>query len=239
VRPTEVGCAAAHPGPPPAIQKSTFSIYRLFDLGQEIDLDTAHSCIAEYTAGQRAAARAREASSIQVARQPIRAKLGPALLQVGERTESGLMRDTIYDLGVVALAIEVVLPRPLTEERWPTSSSIPPSCVQFTSALDLLEAKLLPADADPLSTGVFALWSSHLAVPLVGLDRVIGLIFVGQAAADTYTEGDLSMLSLVAAMLAAYLAAIREQSRGSQPRRPLADSRSPVRYRGSRASEFT
>src|SRR5439155_516665 len=48
--------------------------------------------------------------------------------------------------------------------------------------------------------------------PLVGLDQVIGLLFVGQASVDGYTESDLSLMSLVAAQLAAYLTALHEQS---------------------------
>jgi PAS domain S-box-containing protein len=52
-------------------------------------------------------------------------------------------------------------------------------------------------------------WSSYLGLPLVGSDRVIGLLFIGSNEADAYDEQDLSLLSVVAAQLAAYLTSIR------------------------------
>ena len=151
--------AAASAAELPAIQSGSFSVYRLFDLGEEIDLDTAHSYLAEYTAGERAPARAHEASSIQVAKQPIRAKLGPAVLQVGDRTESGLMRGTIYDLGVVALAIEVVLPQPTdwgtVADLFKSAPELPePISAQFMTAVDLLEHKLRPAVVRPRRSAI-------------------------------------------------------------------------------------
>jgi GAF domain-containing protein len=55
-------------------------------------------------------------------------------------------------------------------------------------------------------------WDSHLAVPLVGLDEVIGLLFIAQTGRSRYTAADLSMVALVAARLASYLTALREQT---------------------------
>ncbi len=48
----------------------------------------------------------------------------------------------------------------------------------------------------------------HLAVPLVGLDQVIGLLFVSSPVGD-YTEVHLRALSVVAASLAAFLMTVR------------------------------
>jgi len=58
--------------------------------------------------------------------------------------------------------------------------------------------------------GAFApLWasSSHLAVPLVGIDRVLGVLFV--RGTEIYTDNHLRLLSVVAAQIAAYLTACR------------------------------
>ena len=74
------------------------------------------------------------------------------------------------------------------------------------------EDRYVPRHGDAPATRALMPWKSHLAVPLVGLDQVIGLLFVGQVGVDKYTESDLSLVSLVAAQLAAYLTAIREQS---------------------------
>jgi signal transduction histidine kinase len=56
-----------------------------------------------------------------------------------------------------------------------------------------------------------AIWasSSHLAVPLVGLDRVMGVLFVRHRPDDTYTDDHLRLLSVVAGQIAAYLTACR------------------------------
>jgi signal transduction histidine kinase/ActR/RegA family two-component response regulator len=51
-------------------------------------------------------------------------------------------------------------------------------------------------------------YRSHLAVPVVGLE-VIGVLFVGRAVPDGYHEEDLTLLSVVASQLGAYLTALR------------------------------
>jgi signal transduction histidine kinase/CheY-like chemotaxis protein len=61
--------------------------------------------------------------------------------------------------------------------------------------------------ADPATAAVLAserVPEAHLGVPLVGLDQVMGLLFV-RSSAVTYTENHLRSLSVVAAKLAAYL----------------------------------
>ncbi|MGD0115904.1 MAG: ATP-binding protein [Dehalococcoidia bacterium] len=51
-------------------------------------------------------------------------------------------------------------------------------------------------------------WASYLGLPLVGNDRVTGLLFVGANKPDAYGEQDLSVLSVVASQIAAYLTAL-------------------------------
>jgi signal transduction histidine kinase len=60
------------------------------------------------------------------------------------------------------------------------------------------------------------LWASasHLAVPLVGLDRVLGVLFV--RGTDVYTDDHLRLLSVVAAQIAAYLTACRLREQEAQ-----------------------
>ena len=57
--------------------------------------------------------------------------------------------------------------------------------------------------------------ASHLAVPLVGLDRVLGVLFVSQGGA-AYTDDDLRLLSVVASQIAAYLTACRLHEQEAQ-----------------------
>jgi signal transduction histidine kinase len=51
----------------------------------------------------------------------------------------------------------------------------------------------------------------HLAVPLVGLDEVIGILLV-QSAGELYTEEDLRALSVVASKIAAYFTTLRARA---------------------------
>jgi len=55
--------------------------------------------------------------------------------------------------------------------------------------------------------------ASHLAVLLVGLDRVLGVLFVSHPETDAYSDDDLRLLSIVGSQIAAYLTAcqLREQ----------------------------
>ena len=57
--------------------------------------------------------------------------------------------------------------------------------------------------------------ASHLAVPLVGLDRVLGVLFVSHPDIDAYADDDLRLLSIVGSQIAAYLTAcqLHEQDR--------------------------
>jgi CheY-like chemotaxis protein len=63
----------------------------------------------------------------------------------------------------------------------------------------------------------------HLAVPLVGLDEVIGLLFV-RSSAGGYTEAHLCALSVVAAELAAYVTMLRGRAELTALARELDES---------------
>jgi signal transduction histidine kinase len=54
---------------------------------------------------------------------------------------------------------------------------------------------------------------AHLAVPVVGLDRVLGVLFVRYGGGGAYTDDHLRLLSVIASQIAAYLTAchLREQ----------------------------
>jgi signal transduction histidine kinase len=50
---------------------------------------------------------------------------------------------------------------------------------------------------------------SHLVVPIVGLDRVLGVLFVRDGKPNAFTNNHLQLLSVVASQIAAYLTACR------------------------------
>jgi signal transduction histidine kinase len=54
-------------------------------------------------------------------------------------------------------------------------------------------------------------WTSHLAVPLIGLDEVIGVLFVSRTAGN-YDVANLRVLSLIATQLGAYVMLLRART---------------------------
>jgi len=72
-------------------------------------------------------------------------------------------------------------------------------------------ASWLPADVAHLVP-----CASHLAVLLVGLDRVLGVLFVGHPEIDAYSDDDLRLLSIVASQIAAYLTACQLHDQDGQ-----------------------
>jgi signal transduction histidine kinase len=79
----------------------------------------------------------------------------------------------------------------------------------LTRFLSLLTDDAQREPGRPSDLGLAPLWASpsHLAVPLVGLDRVLGVLCV--RGTDVYTDDHLRLLSVVAAQIAAYLTACR------------------------------
>lgn len=71
-------------------------------------------------------------------------------------------------------------------------------------------------DLRPPGAALVPLWASpsHLAVPLVGLDRVLGVLFV--RGTDVYTDEHLRLMSVVAAQIAGYLTACRLREQEAQ-----------------------
>jgi len=57
---------------------------------------------------------------------------------------------------------------------------------------------------------------SHLAVPIVGLDRVLGVLFVRDGKPNAFTDVHLQLLSVVASQIAAYLTACRLHKQDAQ-----------------------
>ncbi len=57
---------------------------------------------------------------------------------------------------------------------------------------------------------------AHLAVPIVGLDQVLGVLFVRYGEDNTYTDDHLRFLSVVASQIAAYLTACQLRQQEAQ-----------------------
>ncbi len=78
---------------------------------------------------------------------------------------------------------------------------------------------------------------AHLAVPLVGLDELIGLLFVRSSTED-YTEEHLRAFSLVAAKLAAYLTTLRARAQLTELAREREEARRAAEAANRAKDEF-
>ena len=72
-------------------------------------------------------------------------------------------------------------------------------------------------------------WPAAITVPLVGMDRVVGLLFVGrtessEGQAEPYVARELRLLSVVAAQLAGYLVALRLRTSEERQHGQLSDA---------------
>jgi hypothetical protein len=89
---------------PGGIEAAALTVYRLYGVGDEIDLAIAEQCVADSTWERAAPAGARQSESIQIAQQPLRTDLGKLSGSLGSFSLDGHLRASIYDLGVVVLA---------------------------------------------------------------------------------------------------------------------------------------
>ena len=78
----------------------------------------------------------------------------------------------------------------------------------------------------------------HIAVPLVGLDQVIGVLFVEDSAGNTYAERHVRRLSVVAAKLAAYLSMLRAAALETERMRQLEQARQLAETANRAKDEF-
>ena len=72
------------------------------------------------------------------------------------------------------------------------------------------------ADSLPPDVAHLVTCASHLTVPLLGLDRVLGVLFVSHHETDAYTDDHLRLMSVVASQTAAYLTACRLHAQDAQ-----------------------
>ncbi|MBV8884605.1 MAG: hypothetical protein JO235_11500, partial [Chroococcidiopsidaceae cyanobacterium CP_BM_RX_35] len=98
----------------PDIQLGTLTLYQLYDIGDEIDLDKAQICLTKPTVHRHIPpVRVRQSESIQIAQPPVRVNLDIVKFALDGVSLAGTLRASIYDLGAVALAMELSLPQPI------------------------------------------------------------------------------------------------------------------------------
>lgn len=210
---------------PPDIEAGTLTIYQLYEIGDEIDLNLAQSCLAQTKAYRSTPPRVRQSESIQIAQPPLRVELGTLALALEGMSLNGKLRASIYDLGAVAIAAELSLPQ-LTS--WATvadllGDSLDPKealLPRFLSALEELERILLGAIALPHRAAIvedyrviiverlagniiIAAISDHPLVKaaLLGEQRQLSHSATGLITSMSYYPTDLALLSWNGALL--------------------------------------
>lgn len=105
----------------PGIAQGTLTIYRIYDIGYEIDLPLAQTRLADGVIRRAGQELARQASSIRIAQPPLAIELERLPATLAGRELIGSLRADIYDLGAVALALQVPLPLPTD---WPLVANL-------------------------------------------------------------------------------------------------------------------
>ncbi len=84
-------------------------VYRLHDIGDEVDLERATSCLAPHEPERKRPSRA-EAQALVIASPPVGASLGVAPLTLGEFTLDAAITARVFDFAVVSLRLEFRMP---------------------------------------------------------------------------------------------------------------------------------
>ena len=139
---------------PPAIQTGSLYFCQFYEIGDEIDLAGISARLAQPAVRRKMSVRVRRADSIQIAEPPIQVELGTLSFHQDTQTLTGRLRASIYDLGAIALTLEIVLPEPTD---WETIAELmgilqdSPTELQagFLSQIDELEKLLYPLIKKP------------------------------------------------------------------------------------------
>jgi hypothetical protein len=136
------------------IAAAALTVYRLYGVGDEIDLNVAEQCLADSTSGRAALSGARQSQSIQIAQPPLRCDLGRLAGSLGGLSLQGRLRASIYDLGVVVLAWESRVDSATTwgaiSDALASATELPaPLADHFHTALSDVERLLRPAISRP------------------------------------------------------------------------------------------
>lgn len=209
----------------PEIEAGTLTIYQLYDVGDEIDLNLAQNCLAQTKAYRSSPPRVRKSESIEIAQPPLRVELGTVTLALEGMSLNGKLHASIYDLGAVAIAAELSLPQPTS---WATVADLVGDTLnplevllpRFLSALEELERILQSAITLPHRSAIvedytviiverltgninLAAMSLHPVVKasLLGEKRQLSDDAMGLIVSMSYYPDDLALLSWNGALL--------------------------------------
>jgi hypothetical protein len=140
------------------IESAAMTVYRLYSVGDEIDLDVAEKCLAQSTS-RATLSGARQSESIQIATPPLRVEVGRLAGALGSLRLDGQLRASVYDLGVVVLAWRSSVIGTTTWEVvadvLAAATDLPqPLAERFQTTVQEMERVLRPAISRPLHAEV-------------------------------------------------------------------------------------
>ncbi len=158
---------------PPAIQVGILTLYRFYDIGDEINLERAQDCLAAPSARRYPPARVRQSESLDIAQPPVGVDLGTMAIDLAQVALEGNLRASVYDLGAVVLALEMPLPSPtewLMVARFFAAIQMLPEALEqrFLTVLEDLEAVIRPAVIKPARSPIVEDYSMLLVEQLAG-----------------------------------------------------------------------
>ncbi|WP_013323215.1 hypothetical protein [Gloeothece verrucosa] len=209
----------------PNILEGTLILCRFYEIADEIDLAAVSNCIAKPTARRQISVHAKQAESIQIAQPPVQAEFGQMSFSLGGVFLTGTLRTSIYDLGAIALTLEL----PLSDHTpWDTITHIIGSLQEspqelqklFETALEELEKLLTPvlkkahrgSIVEDYSILVIQRLAAEIAIPELGKNPYVWATVLGekrllsQSASNLLTQmsyylNDLALLSWNTALL--------------------------------------
>ena len=139
----------------PVIQHAALHLYQLYDVSYSIDLEQARLVLA--TPSARARPVVTRGASIDIAQLPLELSMGVVSFELGGAQVTGALYARIYDLGILAFRLVLVLRE---EMRWERAIELlsevqtyPPAVDDaFRRGLNLLRQKLAPAIERPNET---------------------------------------------------------------------------------------
>lgn len=139
----------------PAIERATLHLYQLYDVAFGIDLEHAHSLLK--TPPSRVRPVVTRGGSIEIPQLPLELHLGDLTLNLAGMSLGGHLHVRIYDLGILAFRMMILLPDGVTWDEAAAllgaSQTYPPDALEtFQRQRDAFIALLQPAMERPYAS---------------------------------------------------------------------------------------
>ncbi|MGH7725771.1 MAG: hypothetical protein ACREOU_10145 [Candidatus Eiseniibacteriota bacterium] len=167
-------------------------VYRLHDVGYEVNLERAAECLAASAPERRRPAARTEAQAIRIANPPVTVALATEQIRLGELPLTARVTARLFDFAVVSLRVEIALP---ADMEWP-------AFVEFARRVDLVPecAPLFDRSLASLLERIRPAVTAHAVAPVTEDYIVFRLDAIrtngGPASPAAFREDDLASILL-------------------------------------------